>query len=381
MNKDTEILLLKELLALRDDNNAFLSEHATQSPVNRYTDAKIFSNEQKNLFQNTPFIAAHQSQLIERNSFITRDIPRLPLLITRDESGKVRAFLNVCRHRSAQLVADTSGCNTRFRCPYHAWTYANNGRLLAIPQHESGFADLNREEYGLSELACEERHGWIWVHPKLGQPLNLTTHLSGLDRDLSWLDAQNLEVFDCHEQTWNGNWKIILEGGIEAYHFRTAHAKTIAPLFHDNLSTYQTFGMHLRSVLAKKSIDTLPDRPHQEWNIREYSNVLYSLLPTASLLVQSDHLAWIDAIPLAVNKTHIRVLSLIPKSEKPRSDKENTYWAANHKLAVQTLGEDFILSEGIQKGLVSQANTQLHFGRFESALEIAHNIIDKASGN
>jgi phenylpropionate dioxygenase-like ring-hydroxylating dioxygenase large terminal subunit len=160
-----------------------------------------------------------------------------------------------------------------------------------------------------------------------------------------------------------------------------AHAKTIAPLFHDNLSTYQTFGMHLRSVLAKKTIDTLQDLPQEQWQIREHANVLYSLLPTASLLVQPDHIAWIDAWPLARDRTQIRIFSLIPKAKTPRSEKETAYWATNHRLAANTLCEDFVLSEGIQKGLESQANDVLHFGRFESALEVVHRIIDEKAGN
>lgn len=381
MHRETELRLIDELLALRNDNAAFCAEHASQSPVARYTDTEVFDNERNNLFLQTPFLAAHHSQLPTAGSFITRDIPGLPLLLTRDDDGKAHAFLNVCRHRSARLEADSSGCKSRFRCPYHAWTYANDGALIGLPHHKTGFPTLEKSDHGLRELACEERYGWLWVHPKLDAELDLDSHLAGLQDDFEWMAAQELEVFDSYEQCWNGNWKIILEGGIESYHFRTAHANTIAPLFHDNLSTYESFGMHLRSVLAKKSIDDLPEMPREQWQIREHSNVLYSLLPTASLLVQPDHIAWVDAWPLAADRTSIRILSLIPKSNETRSEKEQAYWARNHKLAAETLCEDFILSEGIQKGLESQANDTLHFGRFESALEQVHQTIDQLSGN
>ena len=92
------------------------------------------------------------------------------------------------------------------------------------------------------------------------------------------------------------NWKILVEGGIEAYHFKVAHAKTIGPHFMDNLSSYRSFGPNLRSVLPRSTLTHLVEQPRQTWNLREHANLIYYFFPTSQLLVQQDHLVWIDLL-------------------------------------------------------------------------------------
>ena len=184
------------------------------------------------------------------------------MLLTRDGDGRVHAFLNVCRHRGSRLVDEVSGCKRRFSCPYHAWTWDNRGVLKGVPHGDKGFPDLDKSALGLRRLACREHHGWIWLSavPDGAAPVEAfdpAAYLDGLDRDFDWLDAGALTVAHTDEQIRAVNWKILIEGGIEAYHFRVAHRDTIGPHFPDNLSSYRMFGPHIRSVLPRAALADL----------------------------------------------------------------------------------------------------------------------------
>ena len=93
------------------------------------------------------------------------------------------------------------------------------------------------------------------------------------------LGAGDYQVLHAEEQLRAVNWKILVEGGIEAYHFRVAHRNTIAPYFFDNLSTYRCFGPHMRSILAEKTLTDLAEQPVDSWRLRDHAQVLYSIFP------------------------------------------------------------------------------------------------------
>lgn len=373
MDHTTQIDLLDELLSLKADKSFFLDEKPTQSPVARYVSQSQFDQELSAVFSRLPQMAAHASELPQGGSFLKCSVGRLPVLLTRDEDGEVRAFLNVCRHRGTQLVAEDTGCAKRFSCPYHAWTWNNRGELLAVPHQAQGFPDLEKSKLGLKQLPCQERYGWIWVLPDTEGSLDLDDYLGALGSDLSWLQADDLEVFAVDEQDLSVNWKILIEGGIESYHFKVAHKDTIGPHFQDNLSSYQSIGAHLRSVLPRTSLNGLVDLPKEQWNIRKHTNIIYSIFPTSQLLVQDDHIVWINVNPLGPDQTRLRLHTLAPK---PTEDKPVHHWQKNHTITRTTLFEDFQIGESIQIGLASGANEYLTFGRYEGALHKFNQTID-----
>ncbi|MEX0345085.1 MAG: aromatic ring-hydroxylating dioxygenase subunit alpha [Rhizobiaceae bacterium] len=378
MDRETEIALLDELLGLRRENSAYLDERVTHSPVDRYTDADRFNLEREKIFQQAPMIIAHASEIAGEGDFLCREMAGFPVLLTRDREGAVNAFYNVCRHRGATLVTKPAGCRHRFTCPYHAWTWDNQGHLIAVPHQEQGFPELDKDAYGLKPIACTERYGWIWIQFGSGKKeFGFDPFLSHLSDDLSWLQMDQLEVYATDERMWDTNWKVVVEGGLEAYHFRVAHARTIGSLFHDNLSTYQQFGAHIRSVLARRSVDDLVEMPRNQWRIREHANLLYTVFPNTAFLVQSDHVVWIVFAPEAPDKTRITCTTLKPRSDQPVSEKEENYWRKNHELTVATLNEDFELAEKIQRGFSLGVNQHLTFGRYEGALHRFNEQVDQ----
>ena len=118
-------------------------------PGSYYTDATIFAMEQASIFESMWFCAVRSADLDKPGAFKTVQVGRESVLITRSRSGEVRAFFNVCRHRGAQLCTDESGEVKRaFQCPYHAWTYDLDGKLVAAP-NLTKMPDIDRVEYGL----------------------------------------------------------------------------------------------------------------------------------------------------------------------------------------------------------------------------------------
>lgn len=367
VERRTQIELLDELVALHADRAQYLDEQWVRAPVARYTDPEHFRLEREKLFGRLPMIALHGSELPDPGSFVTTEIAGRAAVIVRGDDGIVRAFHNVCRHRGAELVGEEGGCRKRFSCPYHAWTWNNAGQLIAVPHEASGFPGLDREEFGLHRIACEEYAGWIWVSLNRDAPLDIRAHLGGLEGDILGMEAENHLIFESTALDIAANWKLLVEGGIESYHFRVAHRDTIAPLFLDNLSSYRCFGRHIRSVLPRSNLPELRGKPREEWEIGRYANVLYTLFPGPQFLVQDDHFVWIRSTPVAPDRTQLRLATVIPRDS--HTPERESYWRKHHALTLYTLKEDFDLGEGIQRGFASGGNDFLNFGRFEGALQ------------
>lgn len=378
MNRDQELQLLQRCLSHLQAGSTQQSESGGSSEVSRYLDVSRFALEQQHIFRESPLMLAHASELTEPHAFVTRQAPRGSVLLARDAQGQVRGFHNVCRHRGARLVDAQAGCAERFRCPYHAWTYSSSGELVGVPHQASAFPDLCREQNSLKPVNVIERHGFIWLADDADK---LDAWLAPVAEDLQWLNLKQHRLLVRQEKIWRCNWKLIAEGGLESYHFRQAHSATIAPYFPDNCSLVEAFGPHFRTVLPKRSISALVAQPESEWSLREHTHMTYALFPSETLLVQRDHIAWIQAIPVAVDQTLVRIASLVPEVDQPHGHQPDAHWHTNHQITCATLDEDFAMGESIQSGLASGANTQLQFGRNEGALVAFNRIVDRALGS
>lgn len=371
MNRDTELQLIDELLDIKAAKSFYLDEAVTRNPVEHYLSEDRFQLERDRIFKQMPMVAAHSSEMASPGDFLRREVAGLPVLLARDKSGAVHAFLNACRHRGTRLVDDEKGCKHRFSCPYHAWTYANSGQLIAAPHFEQGFDGLEKADLGLIELLCEERFGFIWVSAT-GEGPSLDDHLGEMAAELDALQIDDMVVVHQDAPVHKANWKILVEGGIEAYHFKVAHRSTIGPHFEDNLSSYRMLGAHMRSILMRTSMAKLSPETRDTWRLRDHAQVLYTLFPNTALLVQSDHIAWINQEALSAGETRVRMSTLVPKSEADRAD----HWQRNHDITRVTLDEDFAIGESIQSTLASGANQNMLFGRFEGALDAFNQVVE-----
>ncbi|MGB5223318.1 MAG: aromatic ring-hydroxylating dioxygenase subunit alpha, partial [Polyangiales bacterium] len=311
MEREKEIELLSQCLELARGGRPLMTEDEMFVPVAHYVDQERFEQERA-LFVRSMNIVAHGSQIPSPGDFLTRDVVGTPTILVRDKDGSAKAFVNVCRHRGATVELRDQGRCKRFVCPYHAWTYETDGSLAAVRQKE-GFPSLDIDHTSLVELTCVEAAGLLWVCPDPRvREWNPDDATRAVVAELEGLLGADSAVFASHARLWDANWKLIVDGGLESYHFKIAHRNTIAGFFTDNTSTYEFLGDHIRSVLPRTSILTLADRPVSDWDIRSHTHLLYALAPNASLLIQERHFELILTTPISIDQCRIEIMSVAP---------------------------------------------------------------------
>jgi phenylpropionate dioxygenase-like ring-hydroxylating dioxygenase large terminal subunit len=349
--------------------------HGGQVQVSQYTSEAIAS-EELCLLRQHPHPVAASSSLASPGAWLSLTHFGVPLLLVRQESGRVQAFVNVCRHRGARVMPEGSGSEARaFVCPYHAWTYQLDGALRGVPE-SFGFPCLKQEESGLRKLATVERAGLVWVilDPSMSQS-DPGEHLGPLMDNLESLAGLRTPVaFAPRSYEVEANWKLLIDGSFEAYHFKVAHRQTIAHMFVNNMQIVDEFDLHRRLYLIKERFPE--EKPEVTgFDPRRYGNLIYFFFPNTTLLVQPDHAQLSCLEPLGATRTRVHELTLIP--EAPASEKATAHWEANVALYRRTLAEDYALAESIQAGLASGANEVLTFGTFEYSAPRFHSQLQQ----
>ena len=362
-----------------------------------------FTREQTALFRELPVLVGHVSQLPNPGDFFTHDASGVPLLIARDDTGTINAFLNVCRHRGTRVEPAACGAKKAFVCPYHSWTYGRDGTLLGIP-HERGFATIARDQRGLARVPCGVAAGLIFAKPtaESARPVELAASASGAIRAAAIRDAERAHAGTLDAAAWLGpqivddlvgfglassvtyaprrteralNWKLGIDVFLETYHLRPVHKDSIFPMFFDNLGLVDPIGPHLRNIFPKRSIKDLVTEPRDTWALRRHANILYHLFPNTLILVEPDHAAVLTLWPQGPRGTLLTSFALVP--EAPITDKARAYWDANNAILNGAVDEDFVMGESIQAGLASGANTEVVFGAFEHALAHFHRQVEQ----
>src|SRR5881394_3404703 len=135
-----------------------------------YTDTEFLALERERVFRPSWQVICHVSEIPKPGDYQCFDFIGEMLFALRGNDGIVRAFHNVCRHRAARLLDGPRGhCGRRITCPYHAWTYGLDGRLLGVPNRDS-FTGLNPARHGLVPLEHEVFMGFIFVRFAPGLP-------------------------------------------------------------------------------------------------------------------------------------------------------------------------------------------------------------------
>jgi phenylpropionate dioxygenase-like ring-hydroxylating dioxygenase large terminal subunit len=236
--------LAERALALIDADTTEMASDVLHVPLSYYRDPDLHSRERE-LCRSTPLALVPSAQVPSRHDFVVREVLGTSVLITRGSDGLARAFLNYCRHRGAK-PAEGCGSTRRFTCPYHAWSYDNEGRLVGVPG-DAGFDGLDRGRHGLVELPSEERHGLVWVVLTAGAPIDVAAHLGSLDAELAGWNLGTNEYLTEREISGAVNWKAAIEAFAENYHFPYVHRNSIVGQNTvANTAIYDEYGQHHR---------------------------------------------------------------------------------------------------------------------------------------
>ena len=188
-----------------------------------YLEPDLLRRELTGLFERTWQYAGHVCDLAEPGSYVTATAGDQPVLVIRHESGGLRAFRNVCRHRGSKLLSGNGRCKRAIRCRYHGWTYdAGDGRLLGVPEHRA-FAGLEKAELGLHPARVEALGGLVFVNLDL-EARPIAEETGDLGPRLERHGVPSLMRFGPTDGgTQPANWKIVVENYLEGYHVPIAH--------------------------------------------------------------------------------------------------------------------------------------------------------------
>jgi choline monooxygenase len=250
--------LLRDFLSETEVANLFAPAGQAIGLPGRAYGAGFYELERRHLFPKLWCAVGFGSDIPNAGDAMPVELAGWPLVIVRGSDGCVRAFHNICRHRAMKLVGAPSKGRSALVCPWHAWTYDLDGKLLATPRigGETQASDPAFDTRGLDlkAVAAGEWHDLVFVNID-GKAKPLAEHMKPLDALLSNCDFADLRrADDQFTLAYPGNWKVSVEGAIEDYHI---------PWGHPQLNKGAKRG-HFR-------LDYAPDCFYSNSTIREYT--------------------------------------------------------------------------------------------------------------
>jgi len=306
-------------------------------PPDFYTSEDILAMEMDKIFRKEWLCAGHIAELKTPGDYLTIDLAGHPVVVVRDRSGELRAFSNVCRHRSARL-ATGSGNTSLLVCPYHAWSYELNGKLRGAPF----MRPEQVKDVCLNKLRLEVWQGLIFVN--LNQHAeSLAPRLASLQEEIGSLNFAAMAVIHTFDDTVDCNWKVLVENFCESYHVFRVHKTTLEP------------------DTATNSVEVMPDGPGHNHHTMRYvtgepakdgdnREHLCCIYPSLVFAIRSGSVIWLSISPHGVGRLRLRAWIakdlLGDNVDKSDFDEELAVVAA-------FMAEDKVINTGVQKGLQS----------------------------
>jgi len=290
-------------------------DEAYTLPPSAYTDAGIYDDEVRTLFQREWVCVAREEQLPEPGQYRSVEVGRQPLIVARQFDGSIRAMSAICPHRGMPVV-DGHGQATNFSCPYHLWKFGLDGNLISAPLMDDvkGFPDSN---CNLAPVQVECWQGFIFVNLDPEAP-SLNARLPALNALMDGYDMQDMVIAGSvdFESPWN--WKILIENFMEAYHHIGPHNASLQstyPAKQTNVSGSVEDGwsvLHMPSV-AHEEEGGLPPLPNL--TEKQSGEILASVIMPTFCWINTPAVAfWYQLNPKSHDDMHLTIHALLPRS-------------------------------------------------------------------
>ena len=280
-----------------------------------YADSAVFEQEQARIFSASWICAVRATDLAATGDFQTVEVGGESIVAVRGRDQVVRAFLNVCRHRGSRLCSTPTGTlRGSIICPYHAWSYAFDGRLVGAP-NIAEMPEADRHGRNLLEIASREWLGYLWIcladaPPPFDEAVisQVVERLGSLEQ-IGHYRLEDLAVGRRIEYHVKANWKLIVENFMECYHCGTLHPELVAvlPEFRKGQATQSQIGhgalfgetIEGFTIGGGKGFGRLPGLAGEQ--DRRYYGM--TVLPQVIINLVPDHVIFHRIFPLAVDHT------------------------------------------------------------------------------
>jgi len=255
-------------------------------------------------------LVGHQSQIAQAGDYLTAEVAGESLIIVRDKRGAIHGFYNVCRHRGSRLIEKRHGQSAAIQCPYHAWTYALDGRLIGAP-HMDEVPDFDKADYSLHAVNIAAWEGFIFVN-LADSPAPLAEWFKPLGAKFARWNLSALRSAKRIEYDVRANWKLIFENYSECYHCGGVHPELSKISPYDSAENDLTEGPFLGGFMriAKGKSLTMSGNAcalaMDQFGEEDFRLVFYySIFPNMLLSLHPDYVMVHQLLPQSPERTLI----------------------------------------------------------------------------
>jgi phenylpropionate dioxygenase-like ring-hydroxylating dioxygenase large terminal subunit len=322
-----------------------------------YHDPEFFEAEKRAFLRAAPQIVCHEKEIPQPGDWRALEYLGESVVVIRGDDGDVRAFSNVCRHRGSRLVDGEAGCSKVLTCPYHAWSYARDGRLVGVP-HRHEYPGLQTDTMGLIPVALERWRGFLFVTLEPGAP-SVHEMMAPYEHEVAAYRFEELETIGrVTLRPRPLNWKTIADNYSDHLHIPVGHPG-LTRLFARNYKIEaQDHVDRMEGDLVEKISDNWSERAYQQLlpkadhlpatHRRKW--LYYKLFPNVAFDIYPDQVDFMQFLPVSSTETVIREISYaLPDKSREMRAVRFLNWRINRKVNA----EDTELITRVQLGMQS----------------------------
>jgi Rieske 2Fe-2S family protein len=282
-------------------------------PQQYFVSAEIFRQEQERIFSKQWLFVGHQSQIARDGDYFVAEVNSESLIVVRDKNRRIHGFFNVCRHRGTRLKEDACGHAAAIRCPYHAWTYGLDGRLIGAP-HMDDVPGFDKADYSLRAVNLALWEGFIFVNLD-ENALPLEEWFAPLNGKFSHWNMSILRSAKRIEYDLQANWKLMFENYSECYHCPGVHPQlqkvspydssendlSEGPFLGGFMKINKGAGLTMSGKACAVKIDHEQDHEQEQENLVFY----YSIFPNMLLSLHPEYVMVHQLWPKSPERTLI----------------------------------------------------------------------------
>lgn len=338
-----------------DDLNIVPIARSETIPSSWYTDPRQLWIENKAIFSKEWQLVGHECQFSEPGTSTCLTIAGNPIIVLKTETGDLRAYFNVCKHRGGPLAVK-QGTKSMLQCQYHGWTYSSDGSLRGVP-HFNYVELFDKKDFGLRPVRLETWQGLVFVNLDK-HAASLSSKMEGISERIDPIDITKMQYHTRTVDVINCNWKVYADNFLEGYHIPIVHPE-LAKLL--DYSQYVTETSENYSLQYSPFVNNDGDNPYQAENGEAF---YYFLFPNIMLNILPGRLQTNIIEPVGHDKC--RVIFDFYYTD-PQKALESGLIESDMNYSAEIQREDIEICEQVQLGLASDAYDK---GRFSVEREL-----------